>query len=249
MAGSEKPLCTVIGAGPGLGAALARCFSAAGSRVALVARNPAAVLALAREIDAKDETVRGFVGDAGDSASLRQALDQIAQWGGESEILIYNAARMQSGSAAALDAATLAADMAVNLGGAVTAVGALLPAMRRAQRGTILFTGGGLALEPYPAWAALAIGKAALRSYGLALRKEVAPDNVQVAVVAICGIIEPGGLFDPDTLATHYWRLHADPAGRRQRELVYLPAGADPYYNDSDGTYRAWSQPLKGTLA
>lgn len=240
------PLCTIIGAGPGLGAALARRFHAGGCRVALVARQVDPLAAIASAIDAGK--VRGFAADAGDTASLGTALGEIEAWAGATEILIYNAARMQSGPAAALDAVTLAGDMAVNLGGAVTAVGALLPAMRAQRRGTILFTGGGLALEPYPAWAALAIGKAALRSYGFALQKEIAGEDIRVAVIAICGIIAPGGPFDPDTIADQYWRLHADPAARQQRELVYLPAGADPYYNDPEAAYRKLSQPLVGSF-
>jgi NAD(P)-dependent dehydrogenase (short-subunit alcohol dehydrogenase family) len=116
--------------------------------------------------------------------------------------------------------------------------------VRAKRRGTIIFTDGGLALEPYPSWSSLAAGKAALRAYAIALHKEVAAENIRVAVIAICGIIEPGGLFDPDLLADSYWKVHAIDAGRL-RELVYLPAGADPYYNDPKGIYRSVSQPIR----
>jgi hypothetical protein len=68
-----------------------------------------------------------------------------------------------------------------------------------------------------------------------------------IAVVAICGLIEPGGLFDPDLLAEHYWRLHAAPAMSRPRELVYLPTGADPLYSDQHAKYRATWRPIRST--
>ena len=61
-----------------------------------------------------------------------------------------------------------------------------------------MLTGGSLAFEPMPPWAALGASKAALRNFALALAQEVRPDGVRVAMVQICGRIEPGGFFDPD---------------------------------------------------
>ena len=71
-----------------------------------------------------------------------------------------------------------------------------------------MLTGGSLAFEPMPPWAALGASKAALRNFALALAQEVRPDGVRVAMVQICGRIEPGGFFDPDRIAETYWLLH-----------------------------------------
>ena len=240
-------LCIVVGAGPGLGAAIARRFAKADFQVALVARTADRIASSAQTIG-KAGQARGFVADAGNAAALTQALDAACDWGGAPDVLVFNAAVMHETPASALRADGLFKDMAVNLGGAVTCVSALLPKMRERKRGTILFTGGGLALEPYPAWSGLAIGKAALRAYGIALNKEVASDNIHVGVIAICGIIEPGGPFNPDLLAEIYWSSHAAPAGQRQREIVYLPPGADPFYNDPAARYRSISQPIHAVL-
>jgi NAD(P)-dependent dehydrogenase (short-subunit alcohol dehydrogenase family) len=176
---------------------------------------------------------------------MRDAIASAQAWGGEIDVLIYNAAAMHESMASLLTFEAFVADAAINIGGALTSVSAVLPSMRARRFGTILFTGGGLALEPYPAWSALAAGKAALRSYAIALHKEVGADNVQVAVISICGIIEPGGPFDPNLIADRYWELHATAAGRRQRELVYLPTGADPYYSDPQAIYRSASRPIQ----
>ena len=135
--------------------------------------------------------------------------------------------------------------MAVNLGGAICSVNQVLPAMRCRSHGTILITGGGLALEPYPDWTALSVGKAALRSYALSLHKALALENIHVAVIAVCGIVEPGGLFDPDRIAEEYWHLHKETKPDWRRELVYLPEGADPYYNDPSAAYRSTSLPIR----
>lgn len=240
-------VCTIVGAGPGLGAALARRFAAGGFRIALIGRRREALDAVIRSMAGCGESARGFPADAGRPESISAAFQDIGRWAGDSEMLIYNAAVLDPGNASTLSPARFLADMSVNVGGALGAVSEVLPAMRRRRRGTIILTGGGLALEPYPEWASLAAGKAALRSFAIALHKEVAAEGVHVAVIAICGIIETGSLFDPDRITEVYWSLHAQKKDNWQRELVYLPSGADPFYNDPRAIYRAVSLPFGRT--
>ena len=95
--------------------------------------------------------------------------------------------------------------------------------MREAGRGTILLTGGGLALDPtgwLPA-ASLAVGKAGLRSLAQTLHKELAPEGIHVATVTIAGQIQPGTAFDPDLIADRFWHLHAQPVGHFDWESVF----------------------------
>jgi NAD(P)-dependent dehydrogenase (short-subunit alcohol dehydrogenase family) len=121
----------------------------------------------------------------------------------------------------ALDAALLLDDMRVNVAGALVAAQQVLPHMRAQRRGTILFTGGGLALAPAPPYAALAAGKAALRNLCYSMGAEVEPDGVHVATVTIAGFVQPGSHFDPDRIAEAYWTLHAQEPGQWEREIVY----------------------------
>lgn len=239
-----QPSCIVVGAGPGLGLTIARRFARGGFDIALVGRNRRRLDTLSDTLESEGHRARGFVADAGMPDELRSAFAEIATWNGDLAVLVYNAAVLTADSAPAVTAESMMEQMAVNLGGAICSVAQVLPAMRRRGRGTILITGGGLALEPYPNWTALSAGKAALRSYALSLHKALAPERIHVAVIAVCGIVEPGGPFDPDRIAEEYWRLHAEAKPDWRRELVYLPAGADPYYNDPTGAYRATSQPI-----
>lgn len=238
-----RMLCTIVGAGPGLGVALARRFLRGGCDVAMVARSPGR-LEQWRHAQPQPERVGLFAADAGSPESLAGAFEAIRSWRGDTSVLIYNAAVMVSNQVASLDSALMAEAMRVDVGGALTCVQEVLPAMQEEGRGTILLTGGGLALEPYPEWGSLAAGKAALRSVGISLFKELLPAGIHVAVVAVCGIVEPGGPFDPDLVAEQYWQLHEQPLDQAQRELVYLPEGADPYYNDPRGRHRRTSQPI-----
>lgn len=217
------PLCTIVGAGLGLGASLARRFARQGYQIAVMARRHEILESIVQQVGTERGICRSFVVDASRATSVRGAFRAVADWGGETDVLIYNAAAFDECLASNLTARRMAADMAVNLGGALNTIGRVLPAMRRHRRGTILLTSGSLAFDPLPAWAALGASKAALRNYSMALGKEVAADNVRVAIVEICGRIEPGGFFDPDRIADAYWSAHADTSEASMQEIIYGP--------------------------
>ena len=83
----SKPVCVVVGVGPGNGAALARRFHAAGYAVALLARSTGLVGELGRELDG----ARPYACDVADEASVTRAFSAIATEMGPVEVLIYNA--------------------------------------------------------------------------------------------------------------------------------------------------------------
>ena len=208
----SRPICAVVGFGAGVGAAVARRFVAGGFDVLGLARDPARHAALA------GAGITLGMANAGDPASLASALPAGTQ------VLIYNAyaATMASPGPSALTPAAVAADFAVNVAGALAATLAVLPGMRAAGRGTILFTGGGLALDPtgwLPA-ASLAIGKAGLRSLAQTLHAELAPAGIHAGMVTIAGVVAPGTAFDPDRIAEAFWALHLDSPGAFRAETI-----------------------------
>jgi NADP-dependent 3-hydroxy acid dehydrogenase YdfG len=217
------PLCTIVGAGSGLGASLMRRFARENYRVAILGRRPDMLESVLESEPARHGNCRSFVADAARAKSLGDAFRAVTEWAGETDVLIYNAAVLKGRLASKLTAGHMASDMAVNLGGALSAIGQVLPAMRRRGQGTILLTGGSLALDPIPAWAALGASKAALRSFSLGLAREVRSDGVRVAMIQICGRIEPGGFFDPDLIADTYWSLHHGNAEAFREEIIYKP--------------------------
>lgn len=213
----------------GLGASLMRRFAREDYRVAILGRRPGILESVLESEATKRGNCRSFVADAARPKSIADALRAVTDWAGETDVLIYNAAVLRERLASKLTAGHMAADMAVNFGGALSAIGHVLPAMRRRGRGTLLLTGGSLAFDPMPAWAALGASKAALRNFSRALGQEVRPDGVHVAMVQICGRIEPGGFFDPDRIAETYWLLHNEKPEAFQEEIIYKPkAGSQP---------------------
>lgn len=240
----HESCCVIVGAGPGLGLNVARRFAQGGFDIALISRDQSKLDGLAETLNSEGYTAIGFAADAAIEQELQSAFSRIAQWNDDIGALVYNAAAMISDNVLEMTPSSMMDKMALNLGGAICSVNQVLPHMRWRNGGTILITGGGLGLEPYPNWASLSSGKAALRNYTLALHKALSPENIHVAVIAVCGIVEAGGPFDPDRIAEEYWQIHAESKPNWRRELIYLPQGADPYYNDAAGVYRSTSLPI-----
>jgi NAD(P)-dependent dehydrogenase (short-subunit alcohol dehydrogenase family) len=214
----QKPVCALIGIGPGLGVAIARRFTREGYAVLGLARDTAKIAA--------EPGLTLWRADASDTGGLAAALHEGAGAArGQIDVLIYNAYRatMAASGPSSLDPDSVVEDFRVNVAGALAAVQAVLPDMRKAGRGTILLTGGGLALDPtgWRAAASLAIGKAGLRTLALTLHAELAAIGIHAATVTVDGQIQPGTAFDPDRIAGSFWALRADPSGKFRSKIVF----------------------------
>jgi NAD(P)-dependent dehydrogenase (short-subunit alcohol dehydrogenase family) len=244
----RKPLAVVVGAGPGLGMALIRRFARGGMAVGFAARRADAVARYQGELDAAGLESRGFVADAGDPAALSRVFAQLRETHGETEALIYNAAIIEpsrfvtpSGIAKAQYADApgwkahgepvtfdyLMDAFRANVAGALHAAQEVAPAMMRRGRGTIILTGGVLAFGPWIEWGVTSLGKAALRSLGHSLFKELQPRGVQAATVAIHGTMARGTPYDHDLVADAYWRVHVRPAAEWTPDVHFKPHADD----------------------
>ena len=199
---------------------------------AFLARRADAVADYQRQMDAEGLETIGFVADAGDPAAVSAVFAKLRETHGEACALVYNAAIIEpsrfvtpSGIGEAqystapgwkargepIDFDDLMASFRTNVAGAHHASREVAPAMIAAGRGTILFTGGVLAFGPWIEWGAVSLGKAALRSLGHSLYKELEPHGVQVSTVAIHGTMAKGTPYDHDLVADAYWQLHQRP--------------------------------------
>jgi NAD(P)-dependent dehydrogenase (short-subunit alcohol dehydrogenase family) len=211
------PGAIVIGAGPGIGAAVARRLAREGMPVGVIARSQATVEAAAAAVEERDGVALGATADVTDETALRAALDAIVDRFGVPEVLVYNAALIQSDAVGDLSAEQHLDAWAVNVVGAITAVAHLGPRMAAAGGGTILLTGG--MPEPVRDVASLSLGKAGVRALTELLQTQYA--GVRVATITVAGTVAPGTAYDPDDIAEHYWRLHAQEAGAWEREVVH----------------------------
>jgi short-subunit dehydrogenase len=201
----------LVGAGPGLGIAMAHRFAVGGYQVTLVARNADGLQDLAGTLAGTGAKINTIVADASDPDSLGARMRELYLGGGAPGVIVYNAVmgapdRLLSSSVAHLQAA-----YSVDVISAIVVAQVAAPAMRAAGFGTILVTGGGFADYPVPALATVSLGKAALRSAATMLGADLAPDGIRVATLTIAGQIVAGTSFDPERIAERYWEVvHAD---------------------------------------
>jgi len=214
----------VIGAGPGIGTSVARRLADEGLPVAVLARSAATIERTLRSLEAAGTETTGLTADVTDEAGLRAALDQAVDRFGVPDLLVYNAALIQWDPVGELTAQQHLDAWAVNVVGAITAVAHLGPAMAEAGRGTILLTGG--MPDPIPEVTSLSLGKAGVRALTELLASAYEPSGVHVATVTVGGAVAPGSAFDPDEIAEDFWRVHTQPEGAWEREVVYTGRSA-----------------------
>ncbi|MDT0321935.1 SDR family NAD(P)-dependent oxidoreductase [Streptomyces millisiae] len=213
------PTIAIVGAGPGMGLAIARVFGSSGFDVALIARTRQKLDALVDQLGAEGITAAAFPADVLDRPSLTAGLNAAADHFGGIDVLEYSPASHAPGPG--LTIATPSETTAENLRpyleyvfyGAVTAARAVLPAMREADAGTLLFTSGGGSVDPVPMLGNVNPAGAALRNWVINLNKELAGSGVHAAHVAInvwIGDEGPEGFptATSEEIAPLYWDLH-----------------------------------------
>jgi NADP-dependent 3-hydroxy acid dehydrogenase YdfG len=219
------PTIAIVGAGPGLGLAIARRFGREGFRVALVARTQSKLDALAARLAEDGVEAAGFTGDVLDRASLRAALAAAGERLADIDVLEYSPA--PGGAVTDLARVDVTQVTVENIQpqveyyvyGGITAAQAVLPRMLERGSGTLLFTTGASSLLTFPQMGNIGIGAAGLRNYVLALNAALADKGVYAAHVPLATWIGSGGPeTQAGTIAELYWELYTS---RDQAERLY----------------------------
>ncbi|TWD87908.1 short-subunit dehydrogenase [Neobacillus bataviensis] len=214
----NKKLIVVVGAGPGVGNHVAKKFGANDFCVVLVSRNQEALKQYVQELSSEGVEAYVVAADASSPASLTKAFDQIKKNYGTTDVLVYNAAVLKGGKPTSLTAESLVSHFQVDVAGALHCALQVIPDQVAHKSGTILFTGGGLAMYPSAAYTALGIGKSSLRNLAFTLAEELKPQGAFVGTVTIAGAVAPGTHFAPELIAEKYWELYQK---REEHEIVY----------------------------
>ncbi|MBY4381067.1 SDR family NAD(P)-dependent oxidoreductase [Rhodococcoides fascians] len=203
----------IVGAGAGLGAAVARKFGAEGFSVGLISRNRSRVDALADQLAAEGVSAKGFVADVRDPASIAAALEQVTETLGPIEVLQYSPLPQKDFMRPVLE--TTPADMVgpveFSIYGPIAAVHQVLPGMRflGKNKGTILFVNGGSAVKPGRTVTGTSIAFAGQAAYAQLLNEELAEEGIQVSQLIIGGAIDGSDpKKSPEALAEQLWSLH-----------------------------------------
>ncbi len=230
---ANRPVCAVVGVGPGNGAAFARRFAKDGYAVALLARSADTSRPLAKELTGS----RAYACDVGDAASVKTAFDAIRSDLGDPEVVIYNAGSGAFGTFDDVDATAFESSWRVNALGGFLVAKQVVPAMKAAGKGSIVFVGATASRRGAPRTIAFAPAKAAQRSLAESLAKTLWPAGVHVSLIIIDGVVDlertrqmmPGKSADffvkpDDVAATAAW-LAAQPRSAWAFEVEARPFG------------------------
>lgn len=238
MEGSSKPgVCLVIGAGVGVGGAIARAFAAKGHPVVITrrARNLDQLDELAQQIRADGGTAHAFGVDARSEEETVALFERIEREIGPLEVVVFNIGanvrfNIRETTARVFTKVWEMACFAGFLAGREAA-----RHMVPRGRGTILFTGATASVRGREGFSAFAAAKHGLRALARSMARELGPQGIHVAHVICDGAID--GVFTRTRIG--------DPTALLEEDLILKPDDiAQSYVWLHDQQRSAWSHEI-----
>ncbi|KAJ3329102.1 hypothetical protein HDU76_008647 [Blyttiomyces sp. JEL0837] len=232
-----KGLVVLVGAGPGTGAAVARCFAKNGYSLALLARSQNSLDELTNSINKTGGVAKAFQCDVTSEESVINAFSSISSSfpGSKVKAGIFNAAGFVMKPFLETSRATMDQHLAF-VGGAFSFSQQLIKAIQQHDEGgSLIFSGATAALRGAPNFSVLAAYKSGIRAMSQSIAKEFGPQGIHVAHVVLDGILDTEGVTKmmgpgkPDTrvsldeIAKAYVYLHEQQKSCWTHELDLRP--------------------------
>lgn len=186
----------ITGASSGLGAALAAAYAAPGVALALTGRNEARLEATAERCRGNGADVTAAALDVADAGALGGWIVEVDERG-PLDLVIANAG-ISGGTAGGEGEEQVRSIFAVNLDGAMNTVLPVIPRMQARRRGQIALMSSLAAFRGLPGSPAYCGSKAAVKTWGEALRGALKRDGIEVSVIC------PGFVRTPMTDVNPY---------------------------------------------
>ena len=184
----SNPVCAIVGAGEGLGRALAAKFASHGFDIALVSRSEKHSTVAAEAVVNTNANVRVqfWAADGTRPATIEKAFATIATQMGEVEALIYNARdSFVSCEPLELTYEDLEKNYRLEVVGALASAKCVIPAMRARGKGSVFFSSATAAYRGSATHALYSIGKFGLRALSQSLAKAYSKDGVHLSLIHI----------------------------------------------------------------
>jgi len=215
----SNPVLVVVGAGPGMGASVARRFGREGHDVALVSRDPDRLGSLGRSLQADGITAGWTALDVTDEAALTAAVQRFGEHAGHLDVLHFNPSAFTQQDPLVLSPEQLLADVRLGVAPLLTLVQAARPFLRAGAR--VVATGSMAADRPWNQAASLGVQKAGLRNLVRSLDTTLRPDGVRAVSVTVNGTLAAGTAFDPDRVADALFAATRQPEESWRVEVAY----------------------------
>lgn len=194
----------VVGASSGIGRAVAQLFAAEGARVMAAARRENRLVELREELRKAGHTIEIQVCDASKAGDLEQLGRATYEKLGKVDFLIYvSGTNVQNRAISRLDAETWDKMINVNLNGAYHATQAVLPRMRDARNGYLIYVSSISGLIPDVSGPAYQAAKRGVIGLAHAIRVEEKENGIRTCVVC-------PGLVDTEILENRPVKPSAD---------------------------------------
>ncbi len=232
---TDRETALIVGAGPGLGAALGRRFAGEGMRVALAARNAESVEGLAADLGANGGEGRAYACDASDEGEVEALFERVIGEIAVPDVVVFNAGAFVRKGIIETEAEEFERCWRIGCLGGFLVGRAAARAMIGRGRGSILFTGATASLRGGANFHNLAVPKFGLRALAQSMARELGPQGLHVAHVVIDGQIlseryadlakerPEDGLLAPDAIAEAYLYLHRQHRSAWSHELDLRP--------------------------
>ena len=209
----------VVGAGKGLGNAIAREFAAHDFRVALISRSEEHLSKYAQEFKEEGIEVYTKVADALYPETLTKAINELIKEVGTPDAFVYNVGVTEIDGDREITNELLLTRFQIDVASAYHCVKLIATDEFAQKKGAILMTGGGLALKPHYLVTPLSIDKAALNAANTLLHNYYEPKGIFVGSVLVDGLIGRGNpLFEPSVIAKEYWKMYTE---RKEFQVLY----------------------------
>ena len=223
---TEQCAAVILGVGPerGLGATLAKRFSAEGFHVFIAGRSEGKLRRVADSILKKGGKVTCVVADATREHDMSHLFEVIQYNHCALQIAVYNVDSNIPSPILETESETFALLWQQNCLGAFLFAKEAIACMRRNQKGTLFFTGATASLRAKPPFTAFASAKAGLRALAQGLAREFSPEGIHVVHSIIDGVINgeraeqqfseyfkskgKEGLLELEAIAETYWSIH-----------------------------------------
>ena len=207
-----------LGAGPGLGNAAARAFAAQGFKVVLTSRSEERLAAYQRDFRAADYDADIRTIDMARPDAAQDVLRQIKKEYPEIDTVHYNVGVTEPDGGRTFDCAAMAERYQIDVLGFYQTLQVFATDAFAAKGGTILVTGGGLAIHPMHEFLPLSMDKAALRALVLAEHALWKAKGLYIASLQVTNAIGVAEGYEPDRLAGMLWDMYTR---RTEPELIY----------------------------
>lgn len=230
---AEHGVALIVGAGPGLGSALAHRFAREGMDVAVVARDGRRLDELIAELQGYGVTTRAYACDVTEERAAAAMVRDVCSELGVPRLAVYCIEHYSPGHVVDIETQAFVECWQVNCLGAFLVGREVARAMLTRGTGTLIFTGATAALRGRDGFANMAVGKWGQRALAQCMARELGPKGVHVAHVVIDGgILRKGGsplqwkrmsgLF-PDEIAEAYLSLHRQHPSAWTQEMDLRP--------------------------